>query len=218
VSTKTATLVDGLPRVNLLPPEIHENREFKRLVTGASVLVALSIVGVGALYVHGKSAVQSAQDALAANQQKQATLQRELNKLQYVVTIAANTASAEAALTQARSTNVHWSAVMADLSATLPGRAWYTQVSMKESVPQAGFPAASAVPTTVGSITFRGFGSVHNDTATWLDSMSKPTYMSDPYLTASAEQMIGNTKVVQFNSTVNVNSSAIEGCDTPGVC
>jgi len=95
VSIKTATILADLPRVNLLPPEIHENRDFRRLATGLGALVALSIVGVGALYVHGKSAVQSATDALAADQQQQVTLQRELTKLQYVVTAAANEATAE---------------------------------------------------------------------------------------------------------------------------
>lgn len=218
MSIKTATILADLPRVNLLPPEIHENRDFRRLATGLGALVALSIVGVGTLYVHGKSAVQSATDALAADQQQQVTLQRELTKLQYVVTAAANEATAEASLAQARSTNVHWSDVLADLSATLPARAWYTHVAIKESVAAGSFPTSSAVPTPIGTISFAGFASVHNDVATWLDQMSKPPYLSDPYLANSTEQLIGTTKVVQFGSTVNVNSSAIKGCDTSGVC
>lgn len=215
---KTSTGVVDLPRVNLLPPEIHEDREFKRLMVGLATVVALSIAGVGAVYVQGKSSVQNATKTLATDEQKQASLERSLNKLQYVVTSASNVGVAEAALKQARSTNVHWADVLADLSTTLPPRAWYTGLNLNETVGAGTLPAASAAPQTIGTVSFTGYGSAHNDMATWLDDMSKVSYFSNPYFSTSSEQLIGSTKVVQFASRVDLNSSAIDGCDKPGVC
>jgi len=218
VNTKTSTLSTAFPRVNLLPPEVHEHREFQRLTVALTALVALTFVGIGAVYVHGKSSVQAASKTLAADDARQAALQRELNKLQYVITSASNVATAEAALTQARSTDVHWADVLADLSISLPARAWYTTVNLQESIGAGSLPKASAAPSKIGTVTFAGYASVHNDTATWLDDMSKVSYFANPYFTTSTEQLIGTTKVVSFAATVDVNSSAIQGCDTPGVC
>lgn len=218
MNTKTSTVSNAFPRVNLLPPEIHEHREFQRLTTALAAIVVLTFVGIGAFYVHGKSSVQSATSTLAAAQAQQTSLQRTLNKLQYVVTSRANVAVAEAALTQARSTDVHWADVLADLSSSLPTRAWYTSVNLQETVGAGTLPTASAAPAKIGSVTFTGYASVHNDTATWLDDMSKVPYFTNPYFTTSTEQMIGSTKVVSFASSVDVTSNAIQGCDTPGVC
>jgi Tfp pilus assembly protein PilN len=218
VNTKTSTFSTAFPRVNLLPPEVHEHREFQRLTIALTALVALTFVGIGAFYIHGKSSVQSATGALAAAQARQDALQRDLNKLQYVVTSRQNVAVAEAALTQARSTDVHWADVLADLSSSLPTRAWYTTVNLLETVSAGTLPTASAAPAKMGSVTFAGYASVHNDTATWLDDMAKVPYFTNPYFTTSTEQQIGPTKVVSFASSVDVTSSAIQGCDTPGVC
>src|SRR5438309_5065827 len=73
-----------LPRVNLLPPEIHEAARFRRFqlaMAGAGV-AAVAIVGfLGYSAHHG---VSSAQGQLDAAKQQQSSLQHQLAGLQSV--------------------------------------------------------------------------------------------------------------------------------------
>jgi Tfp pilus assembly protein PilN len=73
-----------VPSVNLLPAEIAEAARFRRfqLAMGGAVLAAVAIVA--ALYVHGQSAVKSAQADLDNARTQQTTAEAKLATLQSV--------------------------------------------------------------------------------------------------------------------------------------
>lgn len=226
MSVQTATRTE-LPRVNLIPPEIQENRDFKRLQVGLSVLVVLAIGAVGALYWQGRASVTEAKTSLAAAQAKQRVLQNKINKLRDVTRTQEELQAAQATLAQVRSTNVYWSKTFADLSTTLPTNLWYTSLKIQENLKPGAYPTAAAAPAEVGSITFDGMGEVQRSSnqsgwpvqeavADWLDSMSKIAYFANATFTKADEDTIGDRPVVKFNSTVTVTSSAL--CDKPEVC
>lgn len=227
MSVQTTTRIAELPSVNLIPPEIQEERNFRRLQAGLAAIVVLAIAGVGALYVHDRKAVHQGQAELAAAQETQQRLQREMNGLRDVTETANQLQAAENALTQVRSTNVRWSDTLADLSASLPDGVWYTSLGIKETVQPGAYPKSTAVPLEVGTIQFGATGyvhkqvdgwPVHNVVAGWLDAMSKIVYFSDAMFSTSQEDTVGTTPVVNFSSTVTVTNGAIKGCDKPGVC
>jgi Tfp pilus assembly protein PilN len=218
VSTKIAVLTADYPRVNLLPPEIQENRAFKRVQIGLGAVVLVAIGGVLAMQMNGQGAVHSAKAALAADADKAPRLQKTLNGLQYVTQAKSNSDAAKATIKQVRSTNVHWADFLNNLSLTLPPNDWYTSLGFSQKVLPGSLAAGTAAPSTIGTITFAGAGLKHNDVAAWLDAMAKEDNLIDPTFSQSNEILIGSTKTIQFQGSVSVTSGAIQPCDDQGVC
>src|SRR3954447_14618650 len=103
----------SLPSVNLLPAEIAQAARFRRfqLAMGGAVVAAVAIVG--ALYVHGQSAVKDAQTQLEAAQQRQQVVQQQLNNLSGVSAVYAQVAAKQAMLQQAMGQEIRWSNYLA---------------------------------------------------------------------------------------------------------
>ncbi|MGH8938093.1 MAG: hypothetical protein ACRDV2_01960, partial [Actinomycetes bacterium] len=60
MTTLTTTRLATLPRVNLLPPEIEEQRRFRRVQAGLGGAVAVAVALVAAGFVMANSEVSSA--------------------------------------------------------------------------------------------------------------------------------------------------------------
>lgn len=218
-TTTTASRLANAPRVNLLPPEIQQRKQAQRVQGGLVILVALAVLGTGYAYVHGGSAVTSAKENLADAQTQQTKLTAQLARLQYVDATAAQLAAAEATVTQAMASEIHFSDFMADLSLITPPRTWFTDVNFSESVGVGSLSSPDQAPAAVGSVGFSGVALSHPDLATWLDAAAKEKGFVDPYFSTSAEQMIGTTKVANFTSSVSLSSDALtKRCAQPGVC
>jgi Tfp pilus assembly protein PilN len=215
----TTTGTQTLPRVNLLPPEIDERRQFQRAQAAVAGVVALSVVGVGFLYMQGGHGVTSAKSQLASSIAQQSALQTKLTSLQYVDTAASQKDAAEATLTQALATEIQWSHYMADLSVITPTTVWFTQLTFAETATAGSLTAAPAAGTTVGSIAFTGVALSHDNVADWLDSAVKEPGFADPSFASSTEQFIASKKIVNFSSSVQLDAAALsDRCAKPGVC
>lgn len=218
MSTMTMLDLGTAPRVNLLPPEIQEDARFRRVQLGLALVVVAAVAGSYLLYQQGGSAVTSAQSQLASSQAKSAALTRQLNGLQYVTVAATQKDAAEATLTQALATEVHWSSYMADLSTLVPPTVWMTQISFTESV----LPGTQATPPSsgvVGQVSFTGNALGHQRLADWLDAQTHEPGFANPAFSLSTEQLIGSTKVAQFNSNVAITSDGLtKRCAQAGVC
>ena len=218
-TSQTATRLVALPRVNLLPPEIAERKQAQRIQAGLALVVVIAVGAVGLLYNQGSSSVSDAQTRLTTAQSQQTSLQAEKAKLSYVTTAKSDEDVANAALTQAMGSDIQWSNYLADLSVILPAHAWFTSISMTESVAAGSLPSVASAPATVGSISFAGDGISHNDLAAWLDAASKEKGFANPYFSQSQQTFIGKTSVAQFAATVDVSADALSSrCAQPGSC
>jgi Tfp pilus assembly protein PilN len=199
-----------LPSVNLMPAEIAEAARFRRfqLAMGAAVVVAVAIVG--ALYVHGKSAVSSAEAQKADAQTAQAAAQQEYNGLQGVSDIYNQVSQREAMLSQAMGDEVDWSTYLSDLSLRIPDHVWLTNLALTQTAPAAPVPGATT-PAGIASITFSGTAFSHDDVATWLDMLAKEKGFANAYFSNSTKALIGQKPVVNFSSSVDVTDVAKSG-------
>jgi Tfp pilus assembly protein PilN len=213
-----------LPRVNLLPPEIHEAAKFRRFqfaMAGAGV-AAVAVVGGLAYMAHGQ--VSSAKSQLAAAQAEQSNLQKQTASLQYVSDIGAQVQAKKAMLSQAMSPEIRWSFYLNDLSLRIPDGVWLTNVTAQETgatgtttpSSSAGQPAAAA---GVGTVTFAGMAFSHDDVATWLDTLAKERGFTNAYFSNSTEQAPTGEKAVKgvhtdpvvFSSSVTLSTAALSG-------
>jgi Tfp pilus assembly protein PilN len=200
------------PSVNLMPAEIAEAARFRRfqLCMGAAVVGA--IVVVGALYVHGHSAVSDANAQIAQAQQEQATVQTELTSLNGVSAVYAQVAAKEGMLQQAMGGEVDWSTYLSDLSLRVPDNVWLSNLQATQTDTGLTAPVAPAAgtltPTGIGTITFSGVAFSHDDVATWLDVLAKEKGFANAYFSNSTKATIGKKPVVNFTSSVDVTDQA----------
>lgn len=211
--TAAVVVPTTMPSVNLMPAEIAEAARFRRfqLAMGGAAVAAVAIVG--ALYVHGHSAVSDANKQVVAAQQAHAAAQAELAKLSGVSDVYAQVAAKEAMVTQAMGQDIDWSSYLSDLSLRIPDNVWLTSINATES--DTGLTGAAPTPSTgsltpagIGTISFIGVAFSHDDVATWLDMLAKEKGYSNAYFSNSTKAAIGQKSVVNFNSSVVLSDDA----------
>ena len=211
-STLTATRVQTLPRVNLLPPEIEEARRFRRLQAGLAATTVAALAVVGGLYLHANGTVAAAEEELAVAQQQQTELNAEAAQYAEVPRTYAQVAAAEAQLQIALAPEIVWANYLADLSVTIPENVWLTSMSVTSG--SAAVPATNPLGTPgIGTVTFEGRAMKHNDVATWLERLAGQKGYADSSFSKSDVQELDEQEYVQFSSTVTVTADALASAD-----
>lgn len=202
-----------LPAVNLMPPEIGEQRRLRRLQFAMGGAVVAAFVVVGGLYSVAHGGVTSARTQLQEAQAQHTQLQRQLASLQNVQDVYMQVNQREAMLTAAMGREIRWSRYLNDLSLRIPDNVWLTQVTATEADASAtsAAPAAPGLTPGIGQMQFTGVAFQHDDVAAWLDALAKEKGFANPYFSNSAEGTIGTKKVVNFSSTTTLTDAALSG-------
>ena len=207
VESLTSTGRAPLPRVNLLPPEVHAARKLRRVQAGLGAGVAVVAVLLGGFYVTQANAASHAKDDLAASKARNATLTAQAATYSDVPKTIQAIDAAQAARQQAMANDVLWYRYLNDLSYVTPANTWLTELDMKTA---GGDANTAALGTTgIGSLQIKGQSKKHVDVAAWLNALGKEAGFSQPYFTDAANTDLNGTTVVQFDSTVNVTADAL---------
>jgi Tfp pilus assembly protein PilN len=218
LTTGRGTELVTLPRVNLLPPEIEEQRRFKRVQAGLGGGVVAAVGVVAVLLLAANAQVGDAQDKVDAEQARQTSLQTEIAKYSDVPEVYAAVEAGEAELSLAMAKEIRWSYFLNDLSLSTPNKVWLTQMTATENVDAAATGAApvAGAPTGygtagIGTVVFQGKGYTHNDVAAWLKSLNGRPGLADPYFTRSVRELIGSEDSVTFDSQVAITEDLLSG-------
>lgn len=129
-----------LPQVNLLPTDVTEARNLKKLkavLAGALVLVLVLVVALTAI---ASGLVSKAQGRVDAQNAETARLQSEQRKYAEVPVVLGKIDATEEAFFQAGMGDVHWTGVLDAVTATLP-----EDVEVRTLIVQGWDPAQGAV-------------------------------------------------------------------------
>ena len=219
MSTLTVDRLATLPRVNLLPPEIEEQRRFRKVQVGLGAGVLAAVGVVGALTLMASGAVSDAQGDLDTAKAEQTQLTAQKAEYAEVPKVYAEVDAAKAQLGQAMGQEVRWSYFLNDVSLRIPSKVWLTSMTVTQNVDVTALPPAATstgVPTAqpyleegIGSVTFEGKGTTHNDVAAWLDSLAKQKGLTQPYFTSSKKEPIGEEDAVTFSSQATITEDAL---------
>lgn len=210
----TRIAVQGLPRVNLLPPEVHEARRLRQVKLASGGGVVIAAVAVAGLTVMAAGQVSSAQDGLSAAQAQNASLQKQYNGLQNVRQTEAQLQARQAMLTQAMGQEIQWSHYLNDLSLTMPDHVWLTSLKFQENVASGpggatGQSTSSILPTGIGQAEFGGVARNYDDVATWLETLAKEKGYVSVYAGNLTAAKIGDTPTVNFASSVALTNDTL---------
>jgi len=189
MTTLTPTRLAEMPRVNLLPPEIAEAAQLKRLkvMLGALLLAAMAVVVL--IYLLVSSQIGGAEDELASAQADGATLQADVATYAEVPEVLLAVDTAQANLATAMTPEIRWSFFLNDLSLTIPKTtrlSTMTAVNEAASAQLSGSVATDGGASTalgqisMGSITFTGKSTDFNAVASWLQSLAKQKGYVEP--------------------------------------
>jgi type IV pilus assembly protein PilN len=224
MTTLTVGRVTDLPRVNLLPPEVAQAAQFRRLQVLLGLLVAATVAGIGMLYLVASGQVSSAQSDLDAAQAENASLKAEVATYADIPRVQADLARYEADLTVAMGPEVRWSFYLNDLSLSIPSSVRLTSMNVVQPVPSQAAGATATVPGTppvtsplgtpgIATITFEGKATSYDAVASWLQMLAKQKGYTDPTVTEVAKD-VGTTtagNVFTFSSSVTVTEKALSG-------
>jgi Tfp pilus assembly protein PilN len=217
VTTLTASRVATLPRVNLLPPEIAEAAQFRRLQTILGVAVGVTILFIGALWFLSRGAVTTAQADLARTQAQTVALQAQVNQYADVPAMAQEVATAKVQLATAMAPEVRWSFYLNDLSLSIPDGVRLTDLAINEPFAQA---LGGTTPPTVtgvegglgiGSIAYTGKADSWDSVAKWLQVQSHEWGVTEPWpvqLSTPTDQTTKKT-MTDWNSKITVTADAL---------
>jgi Tfp pilus assembly protein PilN len=199
------------PRVNLLPPGIAARYRLRRLQLAVGCLLLLVVGVVASLSMQAAEARRDAGSQLDAASARGAVLQAE--SVQYVDVLAVHrrAQAAQDMLALAMAEEVRFSELLDDLSRTIPDDVWLEDVRFSQ--PATTSPAVAAAASSIGTVSFTGGASSHDDVAAWLESLASQKGYANPSLTDSTA-VAGEQGTVTFNSTVTLTSAALSGRHT----
>jgi len=171
--TATAT-VGGLPRVDLLPPEVRAERRSGVAVRRAwmGVVAAAAVVGIAV----GGATLRSmeAQDELLAAQSDTQQLLLEQGKYTEVRNTQSEIELLSAAQAVAGATEIAWPSYLAQIQATLPAGVTVSTINIDQASPIAEY-AQAATPlqgARIGTVTFTAQSETLPSVPDWLDGLA----------------------------------------------
>jgi type IV pilus assembly protein PilM len=158
----------GVRSPSLVPPEVAERAQQRRVMAAAGAGVVLVTAGLGALSHSRIDAIDSAKAKTRADQQEAAILQREILKLQSLGQVKSEVQARRQLAVEALANDIDWVGLDGRIVKALPGGVTITQVSFSSSPPAQTTPQTSS-PTSyyVGQVTITG------DTTAGLPSVAR---------------------------------------------
>lgn len=203
-------IINGLPQVNLLPPEVKAARGLK-VVKRLLALGLVLVVGLIALAYAGALIARSdAETALAEAQAETARLRAEEQRYAEVPLVLGALDNTLAARELGMSTEVLWKEHLDAVTAVLPENVSIETLTLTGATPMA-LPAPPASPLyaeSVAELTFSGRTATVPDTAAWIDALNSIPGFSDAWVRAAEVQAEDGSVYYAVDSSVRVLQSA----------
>jgi Tfp pilus assembly protein PilN len=208
-----------VPKVNLLPVEIVEDRAFRRtqiLLAGAVVLAA-GVVGVGTLWA--QNGVDDAQAEADAAQQRVSQLLTQQADYAQIPPITQQIEAAVAARQAIYAQDVRWYRYLNTFARTAAENGIdMTNITVTMSAGSTGSATTGSdgagllAPTGIGTITFAGTTAQYQQLSTWLEGLDRITGIRGASLVNAATADSGDgEEEVAFSNTAVLDDDALSG-------
>jgi Tfp pilus assembly protein PilN len=202
-------------RMNLLPPEVRQRQKTRRQTAAVIAAGVVVLAGVGALYFLQQLRLVGVNNDLEEQRETNAGIQAQINDLRRFDELQREVEASRTMLTTLLANEILWSGVLRDVSLVIPSDVWLSGLTgdTNESAGTAT-PATPAAPGAtgtglVGQITFNGFSLDHRAVALWLARLDDVRGFANPWLSNAQKTDVGNSKVVQFTSSVDLSQQAV---------
>ncbi len=201
----------AIPRVNLLPVEIIEARQFRQTKITLACIVLGTLVVAAAGVFWAQMGVNAADEELATAESEIVRLQTEQTRYAAVPMVAAQLAAANAARTQAMGTDVLWYRYLNDVRDAQPTNVKLDSLTLTVTAASAGVSADVLSVPGIGTITTAGTAAEYSQVSAWLEALNKLNGTSSSTLTnaSKAESPDDPTKAVTFAAGAVLTADAL---------
>lgn len=203
---KGVIAIGGVPRVDLLPPEVRAERHaavnVRRAWTGVVGLVVIVGVAGATAAIYASAATAT----LASSQKETSSLIMQSAGFSEVNTVQNETDLVGAAVRVGGSTDIDWPSYLAKVKATVPNGMELATVTIDSATPVVAYAQATTPleGQRVATLTFSSTSSSLPDVPTWLTSLRTLPGYTD----ASAGTVALSAGVYTSNVVVHVDSEA----------
>jgi Tfp pilus assembly protein PilN len=207
-----------VPRVNLLPREILENRRFRNVQVLLALVVALTLALAGVAFWWSDRIVTDAKDSLAAAQARTVALQAKERTYAAVPKTLAELEYARTARETVMTNDVAWYTYLSELVDAAPGGVDFQTLTLKVPAPAAGgaTPAAAAATAdpflpvgALGTVSVTGITGTYPRVAAWMDALDKVAGLEVTTLeNATRGTDADGAGEITFSSTITLTEDA----------
>ena len=210
-----------VPRVNLLPREILENRRFRNVQILLGLAVVLTLVLAGAAFWWSDRAVTQARDTLDEVQARTAALQAKERSYAAVPQTLAELDYALAARETVMTNDVAWYRYLSDLADAAPADVAFQSITLQVPGPAAGGAAAATPasasttadpflpPRALGTATITGISGTYPKVAAWMDALDKIAGLDVSSLNNATRGTDPEHPDITFSSGITVTDQAL---------
>ena len=209
-----------VPRVNLLPREILENRRFRNVQVLLAFAVVLTLALAGAAFWWSDRDVAEARDALDAAQAQTVALQAKQRDYAAVPETLAALDYAQLARETVMTNDVAWYGYLSDLADAAPAGVAFESLTLKVPGPAAGGAAASTPAAAssaedpflpagaLGTVSVQGISGTYPRVAAWMEALDKIAGLEVSTLDSATRQSQANTGIT-FSSGITLTGDAL---------
>lgn len=189
--------------INLLPPEVAEERSRRRraglLVVVGIAYVLLLVAGV----FYWNTRVSAARAEVEVQEEINSRYEQEVASLADAGALQAQFQARAALVQEALVNDVDWGIFLNDLARLLPERVWVESFN--------GSILEGEGLGIVGQVSFSGVGFDFPDVSEWLRTLDSGGFsgITGPWVSTASESAIGEEPVVSFSSTAALTEGAV---------
>jgi Tfp pilus assembly protein PilN len=202
------TALHPVARVDLMPPEVHARRRFRRVRRRLGIAVVGTVLIAAAAAAAAWQEAATARDALAVEQARTGQLQAEAARYAEVPAVLGSIERARTSLQAAMGPEVGWYPVLDDISRSAPETVWFEQITLTALQPDAVVEDPLATPGAVATVEMTGRALDHQDVVTWLDGMADLVTWTDPVFTESTVDDPAAGDVLTFTTSARLSADA----------
>lgn len=194
-----------MSQVNLLPPEIRQRAQTRKLtlmVIGAGLVV---LVLVGFIFVLQSANLARVQEDLAAQQARNAALDEQIAGLQEFAALQTEAQAKQALLQAAFADEVSFSGILLDLSRVIPSDAYLSTFSAQIAPPSTDLTTTSPL---IGSMTAAGQAQGADSLASWITRLESVKGWVNPWISTFAEAGVSTDRFT-FNSGADLTDAVL---------
>jgi Tfp pilus assembly protein PilN len=200
-----------MTQVNLLPPEIRQRTQSRRLTFMVILAGIALLVLVGFLYAVQAANLSRVNEDIAAQETQNAQINAQIAGLQEFAALQTEAQAKKALLTTAFANEVSFSGVLLDLSRVIPSDAYLTTFAAQVTPPAATTTVPTAPVTTtplIGTMTAAGEGSGADSLASWITRLESVKGWVNPWI-STFNETTPNTDRFTFNSGADLTSDVL---------
>jgi Tfp pilus assembly protein PilN len=202
--------------IDLLPPAYAERRRQRR---NLGIVVVIGLIVLGLLFVWWfmlGTQIAARRNELTSIEQRNASLQAEIDELQRFAALEQEVIAKEQALNSVMQGDLAWPSILTEIAMVIPGEIWFENLTGSAGITEGATPVGTetaairvADQETVGRILFRGNSLTMPGVSKWLIRLAGVRGFNAVWLNTATEADLGGVEVVGFENTIELGPRAL---------